>query len=151
MNNQPGQSLLAFQGLPYLMGLHNISAIGMMPYSLVNGTEAVHLLEIEITTLWISTKDLLDQESFKGSHLVELEELDERRLLARQHLEAFCNRSCLTYEKKVKHRAFHVGDKVLNLDYVFDRKGKFVPKWLGPFVILEDLQNGTYHISTLDG
>jgi len=40
---------------------------------------------------------------------------------------------------------------VLKFNYLSDGKGKFAPKWLGPFIVVEVLSNGAYHIATLDG
>lgn len=63
----------------------------MTPLSLVYGEEVVLPLKIEIPSLQVSTQDLIYYEGLKSSQISQLEELDEKRLLTYQHLEAYKN------------------------------------------------------------
>eukprot|EP01018_Ginkgo_biloba_P040437 Gb_09445 [translate_table: standard] len=62
-----------------------------MPYSLVFGVEAILLVEIELPSLCISLRDLIDDEEYRVARLQELELLDERRLNTLNHLKAYQN------------------------------------------------------------
>ena len=56
---------------------------------------------------------------------------------------------------KVKERTFNKGDLVLTIRrpmvMTYKTKGKFQPKWEGPFVVESVYSNGTYRLITSDG
>eukprot|EP01018_Ginkgo_biloba_P006039 Gb_41354 [translate_table: standard] len=62
-----------------------------MPYSLVFRVEVILPVEIELPSLRISLRDLIDDEKYRVARLQELELLDERRLNALNHLKAYQN------------------------------------------------------------
>ena len=87
--------------------------------------------------------------------LQELEALDERRLQAQQHIELYQARISKAFNKKVKQRVFQKGDLVLAVRrpmiMTHKTKGKFQPKWEGPFVIETVYSNGAYRLMTSEG
>ena len=60
-----------------------------------------------------------------------------------------------SFNKKVKQRAFRKGDLVLAVRrpmiMTHKTKGKFQPKWEGPFVIETVYSNGAYRLTTAEG
>ncbi|RVW63381.1 hypothetical protein CK203_060588 [Vitis vinifera] len=82
------------------------------PYSLVYGMEVVLPVETEI---------------------------DERRLRAANHVQAYQRKIAHAFKKLVKPRQLQKGDLVLKIlrSLVGDPKGKFKPSWSGPYVIRE--------------
>ena len=87
--------------------------------------------------------------------LVELEALDEKRLLAQQKLECYQARLSRAFNKKVRPRSFQIGDQVLAVrrPIIIPHKtgSKFTSKWDGPYVIREAYTNGAYKIVGADG
>ena len=87
--------------------------------------------------------------------LQELEALDKKRLQAQQHIELYQARISKAFNKKVKQRVFLKGDLVFSVRrpmiMTHKTKGKFQPKWEGPFVIEIVYSNGAYRLMTLDG
>ena len=59
------------------------------------------------------------------------------------------------FDKRVKQRSFKQGDLVLAvirpMNITRRMKGKFEPKWKGPFVIKEVYSSGVYRIVSPDG
>jgi len=59
------------------------------------------------------------------------------------------------FNKKVKERVFQVGDLVLAVRrpmiMTHKTKGKFQPKWEGPFVIESVYSNGAYRLTNEKG
>jgi len=128
---------------------------GATPYALVFGSEAILPIEVEIPSLRVSMQDLISGDEYRTSRLAELELLDERRLAALNHLHVYQNRLQRNYNKKIKERRFQVGDLVLkeNQRNQADRekKGKFEPNWLGPFIMTAAYESGSYTLATPDG
>eukprot|EP01018_Ginkgo_biloba_P023093 Gb_02961 [translate_table: standard] len=127
-----------------------------MLYSLVFGTEAILPVEIKLPSLRISLRDLIDDEAYRVARLQELELLDERRLNALNHLKAYQNWLRKRYNQNIKSREFEVGDLVLkenkkNTNKDREKKGKFEPNWLGPYVVIAKYRSGAYKLATQDG
>eukprot|EP01018_Ginkgo_biloba_P027629 Gb_18271 [translate_table: standard] len=127
-----------------------------MPYSLVFGAEAILPVEIELPSLRVFLRDLIDDEDCRVALLQELELLDERRLNALNHLRAYQNWLRRRYNQKIKAREFEVGDLVLkenkkNTNKDREKKGKFEPNWLGPYVVIAKYGSGAYKLVTQDG
>ena len=87
--------------------------------------------------------------------LQELEALDEKRLQAQQHIELYQVRISKAFNKKVKQRVFQKEKLVLairrSMIMMHKTKGKFQPKWEGPFIIETVYSNGAYRLITPDG
>jgi hypothetical protein len=128
---------------------------GMTPYSLVFGGEAVLPLEVQITSLRVATHENLSEEKSAQLRLDELERLEGKRLQALQNLEAYQARMSRAFDKRVKRRSFKQGDLVLAvirpMNITRRMKGKFEPKWEGPFVVKEVYSSGAYKIISPDG
>ena len=79
--------------------------------------------------------------------------LDERRLRALYHIQGYQRRIARAFNKKVKSRHLEEGDLVLKeiRAPVFDPRGKFRPKWSGPFIIKKILSGGATQLIDLDG
>jgi hypothetical protein len=128
---------------------------GMTPYSLVFGGEAVLPLEVQITSLRDATHEKLSEDESIKLRLDELERLEGKRLQALQNLEAYQARMSRAFDKRVKRRSFKQGDLVLAvirpMNITRRMKGKFEPKWEGPFVVKEVYSSGAYKIISPDG
>ena len=87
--------------------------------------------------------------------LQELEALDEKRLQAQQRIELYQARISRAFNKKVKQRVFHKGDLVLAVRrpmvMMHKTKGKFQPKWEGPFIVETVYSNGAYRLANQNG
>lgn len=119
------------------------------------GSKAILPIEVEIPSLDVSLKGLILDEERMVSRLQELELLQECRQNASDHLKAYQKRIPRSYNHKVNPRVFQLGDLVLreNLQNQQDRekKGKFEPNWLGPYIIVVAYGSGAYRLSTLEG
>jgi len=84
-----------------------------------------------------------------------LEALDDKRLQAQQQIELYQARITRAFNKKVKVRTFKKGDPVLAVRrpmvMTHKKKGKFQPKWEGPFVVESVYLNGSYRLITSIG
>ncbi|GLJ48089.1 hypothetical protein SUGI_1015320 [Cryptomeria japonica] len=62
---------------------------------------------------------------------------------------------CISYNHKVIPRNFKVGDLVLKENprnqQDREKKGKFEPNWLGPYIILSVCGSGAYQLTTSEG
>jgi hypothetical protein len=54
-------------------------------------------------------------------------------------------------DPKVKLQEFNVGNLVLLRSPRTENIGKFEAKWIGPYVIIEKMRPGTYHLSDPHG
>lgn len=128
---------------------------GATPYSLVYGSEAKLPIEVEIPSLRVSLRNLISDEDYKVSRLHDLELLDERRQTAFDHLRAYQQLMCRSYNHRVRSHTFEVGDLVLkeNPKNQQDRekRGKFEPNWLGPYIITAVYGLGAYQLATPEG
>ena len=125
------------------------------PFSLVYGCEAVLPLEIQIPSLRVAIATGLTDEEKHERRLQELEALDDKRLQAQQQIELYQARISKAYNKKVKERIFKKGDLVLAnrrpMVMTHKTKGKFNPKWEGPFVVETVYSNGAYRLINKKG
>ncbi|GKV47484.1 hypothetical protein SLEP1_g54386 [Rubroshorea leprosula] len=116
------------------------------PYSLVYGVEVVLPLECQIPYLRIAIQEGLTDEQNAKLRLQELEALDEKRLETQQHLECYQVRLSRAFNKKVRLRAFQVGDVELAVRrpivITHHLGGKFTSKWDGPYIVTEVYSNG---------
>jgi hypothetical protein len=76
--------------------------------------------------------------------------LEEGRLQAVQNLELYHQNMVRVYDKLVKQRVFRKGELVLVLRrpivITHKMRGKFEPKWEGPFIIEQVYDGGTYQL-----
>ena len=125
------------------------------PFSLVYGCEAVLPLKIQIPSLRVALTAEMTTEEKHRQRLQELEALDDKRLQAPQQIELYQARITRAFNKKVKVRTFRKGDLVLAVRrpmvMTHKTKGKFQPKWEGPFVVESVYSNGSYRLITSNG
>lgn len=80
--------------------------------------------------------------------LLKLEALDDIHLEAQQSIELYQVQIFKVLNKKLKQRTFKKGDFVLSIKRPIITtqkvKGKFHPKWKGPFVIIMIYSNSAY-------
>ena len=107
------------------------------PYSLVYGMEAVLPVEIEIGSLRVALEHQISEIEWAQSHYDQLSLLDERRLRAADHVQAYQRKMTRAFRKRVRPRKFQKGDLVLKVlrGLINDPRGKFRPNWSGPYVI----------------
>ncbi|KAJ8640097.1 hypothetical protein MRB53_016791 [Persea americana] len=144
--------------LPEALWVYRTTVRGLThstPFSLVYGCKAAVPLEVQIPSLRLSLQNDITQENNVKLRLQELDNLDERRLEALQSIELYQARMAGSFDKKVRQRAHKKGDLVLTvkrlMDFAHKSKGKFEPKWEGPFVIDKVFSNGIYALLKKEG
>ena len=128
------------------------TSIGATPYSLVYGMEAVLPGEIEIGSLRVALEHQISETEWVQSRYDKLKLLDERRLRAGDHVQAYQRKMTRAFRKMVKLRKFQKGDLVLTVLWglINDPRGKFRPNWSGPYVIRDLTQEGAAWLTDLD-
>ncbi|XP_070008892.1 uncharacterized protein [Nicotiana sylvestris] len=89
------------------------TSLGVTPYLLVYGTEAVIPAEVEITSLRIDAEAEIDDDEWFKTRLEQLSLIDEERLAAVCHGQLYQQRMARAYNKKVRLRKFKMGQLVL--------------------------------------
>ena len=99
------------------------------PYSLVYGMEAVLPVEIEMGSLRVALEYQISKTEWVQSRYNQLSLLDERRLRAVDHVQAYQRKMTHAFRKRVKPRKFQKGDLVLKVlrGFINDPRGKFRP------------------------
>ena len=79
--------------------------------------------------------------------------MDERRLRATDHVQAYQRKMTCAFRKRVKPRRFQKGDLVLKVlrGLINDPSGKLRPNWSRPYVIQDLTQEGAAWLIDLDG
>ena len=81
--------------------------------------------------------------------------IEAQKVSTHQSLYLWTSRMSRTFDKKVKRRSFKVGDLVLAvrrpMKLTRRTKGKFEPKWEGPFIVSQVFSNSAYQLTTEDG
>ncbi|RVW25856.1 Retrovirus-related Pol polyprotein from transposon 412 [Vitis vinifera] len=79
--------------------------------------------------------------------------LDERRLRAADHVQAYQRKMACAFKKRVKPRPLQKGDLVLRIlrGLIGDPRRKFRPSWSGSYVIRELTLEGAAWLTNLDG
>ena len=122
------------------------------PFSLVFGIEATIPIEFEVGTLRVAVSSRVTDKQSLRNRLTDLEELDERRRVAAQNIEAIQRRRKITFDKRHKKRALQPGMMVLMQDArKLDFPGKFDALWLGPYIVKEVFPNNSVQLETLNG
>ena len=144
------------ENLPFALWAYRTSfrtSIGATPYSLVYGMEAVLPVEIEMGSLRVELEYQISETEWAQSRYDQLSLLDERRLRAENHVQAYQRKMTRTFRKMVKPRKFQKGDLVLKVlrGLINDPRGKFRPNWSGPYVIRDLTREGAAWLTNLDG
>ena len=79
--------------------------------------------------------------------------MDEKRLLAMNHIRGYQKRIAQACNKKVLQRKLTGGDLILKELWspVFDPRGKFKSNWVSPYIIKKLLFGGAAYLMDLDG
>ena len=103
------------------------------PFSLVFGIEATLSIEFKVEALRVAISSCLPVKQSFRNRLTDLEELDERRRIAAQHIEAIQRRKKIIFDKWNKKRALEPGMIVMTQNArKMDFPRKFDALWLGP-------------------
>ena len=115
------------------------TSTGATPYSLVYGMEVVLPIETEIGSLRVDLKQQISETGQAHARFDQLNLLDERRLRAIDHVQAYQIKMACAFIKRVKLRPLQKKDLVLRIlrGLVGDLRGKFRPSWGGSYVIQE--------------
>ena len=129
------------------------TSIGARPYSIVYGMQAVLPIELEMGSLRVALEKQISEAEWVQSRLDQLSLLDERRLRAVDHIQAYQRKMAHAFKKRVKPRPLQRGDLVLRVrrGLVTDPRGKFRPNWSGPYIIRELTLEGAAWLMDLDG
>ena len=80
-----------------------------------------------------------------------MDQLDEARDTALLHSAKYQQALRRYHGRRVRDRAFNIGDLVLRLVQSNKDRHKLSPAWEGPYVIKEKLRPGAYKLKTIDG
>ena len=129
------------------------TSIGATPYSLVYGMEAVLPVEIEMGSLRVALEQQISKVEWAQSRYDQFSLLDERRLRAADHVQAYQRKMTRAFKKMVKPRKFQKGDLVLKVlrGLISDPRGKFRPTWSGSYVIRDLTRERAAWLTDLDG
>ena len=100
-----------------------------MPYSLVYSMEAMLPVEIEVGSLRVALEQQIFEAVWAQSRYDQLSLLDERRLRAVDHVQAYQRKMTCAFRKRIKPRKFQKSDLVLKVlkGLISDPRGKFRP------------------------
>ena len=77
--------------------------------------------------------------------------LEEARDHANINSKALRRRVEVRHKIKIKPQQFKVADLVMKKAHPYQIENKMSPKWIGPFRVVEVLENGAYKLETLGG
>ncbi|XP_070029375.1 uncharacterized protein [Nicotiana sylvestris] len=120
---------------------------------LVYGTEAVIPAEVEIPSLRIIQEVEPDNAEWVKSHYKQLALIYRKRINAVCHGQLYKNRMSRAFNKRVKPRQFTTGQLVLKkiFPHQDEAKGKFSPRWHGPYIVHRFLTGGALILAEMDG
>ncbi|XP_059650570.1 uncharacterized protein LOC132296379 [Cornus florida] len=130
------------------------SSTGVTPYMLTYGHDVVLPMEITIRSARVVFHNNLTPADYNHAMLVELEDLDEVRLNALDHIIAQKKKVMRAYNTKVKAKTFVEGDLVWQVKFPPGVKslkyGKWTPNWEGPYLVERVLRKGAYRLMDID-
>ena len=104
--------------LPFALWVYRTSfrtSIGATPHSLVYGMKVVLPVEIEMESLRVTIEQQISETEWAQSRFDLLSLLDERRLRAADHVQAYQRKMARAFKKRVKPRPLHREDLVLRV------------------------------------
>ena len=143
------------ENLPLTLWAYRTSfrtSTGATPYSLVYSMEAVLPVEIEMGSLRVALEYHISETEWDQFRYDQLSLLDERRLRAGDHVQAYKRKMTCAFRKRVKPDKFRKGDLVLKVPrgLINDPRGKFRSNWSGPYVILDLTREEAIWLTNLD-
>ena len=114
--------------------------------------EAMLPVEIEMRSLRVALEQQISKTKWAQSRYDQLSLLDERRLRAADHVQAYQRKMTRAFRKRVKPRKFQKCDLVLKVlrGLINDPRGKFRRSWSEPYVIRDLTQEGAAWLTDLD-
>jgi hypothetical protein len=89
----------------------------------------------------------MSEEESVVQRLMELQELEETRVLADFHQSIEKERKKVWHDRNIKTKVFVQGDKVLIYNSQYQKHhGKLCRQWLGPFIIVEIRPSGAVRL-----
>ncbi|RDX97723.1 Gypsy retrotransposon integrase-like protein 1, partial [Mucuna pruriens] len=142
--------------LPYALHEYRTSvqtSTKATPYSLVYGTEAVLLVEVEIPSLRVLAKVELSDTKWVQSRLDQVKFIEEKQLSALCHGQLYQHIIKHAFDKKVMPRWFKEGDLVLRkmLPNARDPRGKWTPNYEGPYIVKHAFSGGALILVNPEG
>ena len=104
-------------------------------------------------SLRVTLEQQISDTEWVQSRFDKLSLLDERRLTAADHVQAYQRKMACAFKKQVKPRPLQRGDLVLRVlkGLAGDPRGKFKPTWSGPYFIRELTPEGAAWLTDFDG
>ncbi|XP_021658287.2 uncharacterized protein LOC131180179 [Hevea brasiliensis] len=125
------------------------------PYALTYGHDAVLPMEIMVPSLRVARQHGLTPDDYTQAMVMELEDLDETRMQALNHMAAQKKKIARIYNNRVRRQTFQEGDIVWKTVLPVGAKsrefGKWSPTWEGPFRVHKVLRGNAYWLSSLAG
>jgi hypothetical protein len=111
--------------------------LGLTPYQLVYGKACHLLVELEHKALWATRELNFDKNLAGQARMMKLHELEETILRAYENAEIYKEKTKRFHDKKLRHREFKPGQKVLVFQSRFKfTAGKLKSKWTGPYEVV---------------
>jgi transposase InsO family protein len=123
-------------------------ATGLTPFFMVYGYEAVLPIDLEYGTPRIKA---YDEQGNQTTREEALDQLDEARDVALLHSAKYQQALQRYHSRRIRGRAFSVGDLVLRLRQYNKGRHKLTPPWEGPFIVAEVLKPRTYKLANEKG
>ncbi|XP_059669124.1 uncharacterized protein LOC132314258 [Cornus florida] len=128
---------------------------GVTPYMLTYGHDAVLPMEMKVKSARVAFQNNLTPADYTQAMLVELEDLDEFRRDALDHIITHKKKVMRIYNKRVKPKSFAEEDLVwkvvLPVGKVDRKYGKWSQKWEGPYLVHQVLSGGAYRLKYFSG
>ena len=129
------------------------TSTGKTPFSLVNGTEDVLPVEVEISSLRVLMEVELSKAEWCQHRFDQLNLIEEKRMTALCHGQLYQTRMKQAFDKKVRPCEFKEGDLVVKSikSVQPDPRGKWAPNYEDPYVVKRAFSWGALILTTMDG
>ncbi|XP_028099394.1 uncharacterized protein LOC114298943 [Camellia sinensis] len=118
--------------------------IGTTPYEFVYRHDVVLPSKVTVRSNQLTQQLNIPMDEYSEAMSIELQDLEENRISAFNHLIAQNKKVERSYNKKVKHKVFSKGELVwktiLPLGTKSPEYGKWFPNWEGPFKVFKVLK-----------